>query len=275
MYKSILSILKKKTQAKISNEISNISKDIYVISKYHHFIHYQASACYFFRGYANIFQNQLDSAKIDFAMAIFQDHNNQDAISSIAILNDGGALSKNIPKIYINKLITEFGYMNISQKNLDDCHYNTAINHYNAQEFKQAICNMLISLKRSCNKYMLHDLSMSYIMNGQYDEAIKYSKLALREDEKYGNAHFSLGLAYLFKKDFIKAKKCLDFAVELLEKKHNEYHKNFSLLFYKRALMYHKLGEIDICLNDLKKAIELDSNNFAALYLYSKLYSVN
>lgn len=275
MYKTILSILKKKTQAKISKEISNISGDIYLTAKYHHFIHYQASASYFFRGYANIFLNKIESAKDDFIAAIFQDHNNQGAINAMSILKDGGMLSQNIPKTYMNKLITEFGYMNIGEKNFDDCYYNRAVDHYNAGEFQQAICNMLTSVKSSCNKYMLYDLSMSYIMNGQYDEALKYSELALREDEKYGNAHFSLGIAYLFKKDFIRARESIDSAVKLLEKKHHEYHKNFSVLFYKRALMYHKSGEIDICINDLNKAIELDSNNFAALSLHSKLYSMN
>lgn len=274
MYKTILSILKKKTQGKISDAISKISNDIYLTSKYHHFIHYQASAAYFFRGHANVCQNKMDSARTDFAKAIFQDHSNQDAINALALLDARSKLSQNIPKSYISKLITEFGYINLNQKNISDSYYTKAIVHYNAQQFEQAIDNMLTSLHNSCNKYALHDLAMSYIMNAQYDEALKYATLALREDQKYGHAYFSLGLGHLFQKDFVQAEKCLNLAVELLEIKHNEYHANFSLKFYNRALMHYKLGELDLCINDLNKALELDSNNFDALDLHSKIYVV-
>lgn len=316
MYKLILNIIKKKAKKQLTNIFNSIidnnpnnssaynnrailsieggslqtalvdmNSAIALNSQYHHFIHYQGSAAYCFRGCAHALEGNYEQAIRDLTEAIFQDHNNQDAIRIKALLeqrkslysSDLNWLFKKKHNSYLRKLITEFGYIKINFPNIscasEISYYDKAIMHYELQQFPLAIKNLLLFIEgHKDNKNALHDLAMSYLMDCKYKQALACCNKAIELDLKYSSAYLAEGFAYFFQKDFVQAKLSLDKAIALMEVEHSEYHINSSIQFYNRGFIYYRLQELDLCINDLNKSLDLYCKNIDALLLRAKAY---
>lgn len=82
-------------------ELDQLSRIIEKNSRLHPIIHYQCSAGHFLRGYILKKMGDLASSELDFKEAIFQDHQNHDAINALQNLE----ITQDIELNYLNKLL--------------------------------------------------------------------------------------------------------------------------------------------------------------------------
>ncbi len=302
----------------LQQSLEDMHKAISLTTKYHHFLHYQSSASYYFRAYSYIFLHRYNLAKEDLLASIFQDHFNEEAIKCKQLLEkksttfkDFNWIFSNKNNCYLHKLITEFGYSQItalpysinnatSNKEKIDIffslgnyratlkyinkllenkckniflYYIRGIIYYNQKKYLSSIKDLKFFIKHNRkNKYALYDLAMAYLMNSQYQMSVRYSNQAFKIDAEYSNAYLSAGLGYFFQKNFKKAEKLLSTSVKIICKKHKEYHITSSMQFYNRGFIYYKLFQFDLAINDLTKALDLHDKNIDALFLRAKIY---
>lgn len=87
---------------KLKIELNQLSKIIEKNSSLHPIIHYQCSAAHLLRGYILRKIGDIASSELDFKEAIFQDHQNHDAINALK----HSEKTQNIQLNYLNKLLT-------------------------------------------------------------------------------------------------------------------------------------------------------------------------
>ncbi|MHA1932360.1 MAG: tetratricopeptide repeat protein [Promethearchaeota archaeon] len=90
------------------------------------------------------------------------------------------------------------------------------------------------------------------IDNSNYDTAIENGKKAIELDEKFVDAHYSIGLAYNYKRKY-------DIAIENFQKALN-YNKNHIESWNLIGLAYMAKNEFENALNYLNKTLEIDPN---------------
>ncbi len=118
--------------------------------------------------------------------------------------------------------------------------------------------NEAIKLKTDCDSAH-NNLGWAFHQKGQLEEAFTEYVIALEQDPNNLHAMVNIGL-YWFDKGYP------DTARDMYNRIIIE-NPNFDPAYYERARVYRSLNKIDLAVQDLQKAIEIDPDYIAALYL--------
>lgn len=99
----------------------------------------------------------------------------------------------------------------------------------------------------------------------RYDKSNRVARRILRIDEENVNSYMLLGLNYLAMESYAKSIQAFSQAIH--------YNEKISNLYFYRANAFDKLGKLDKTIEDLKKAIQLDSKNADAHNYLGYLYT--
>jgi len=248
MYKAIIKSFKNSilggpipflNNTKLNKRLEEINQIISKNDQQHHKIHFQSSAAFLFRGYVHQMLNDYKSALLDFKNAITQDPANNDAIYA-ANNHYKKHLSQNLEVKYLEKLFYSYkANRNVTDQNLSNSALYSAINHF---------------------------------MDKNYKESLMGLQSLFRMDSTNGEIYLLTGIIYLIEHKYDLALKYLNHTVMLLQKKHHHYHIYSSLKYYRRALLYYKINNLDLACNDLTKSLDLYNKNVDILFLRAQIY---
>jgi tetratricopeptide (TPR) repeat protein len=103
------------------------------------------------------------------------------------------------------------------------------------------------------------------LTDNKFDEALGLFKEALAEDSQYSNCAYELGTLYYLLKEYRKALKTFDKAVEVRG--------DFSQAYRYKALSQYALDDFDGALTSFKRAVEIDPEDAGSTYNISCIYS--
>ena len=270
-----LKIIQKPALQKLVSKANTI---ISRTAKFHPHLHYYSSNIYLLLALTHLNQKKHKQALKYCDLSIFHDpqytlaHDIKNIILKNATLTKLELQKKYKESITLKRLISEFDHTLIYQNTHNKTEYYKANYLFHKNKINNAIkiLRNYIILNKS-NGSALCDLGRMLIHAEQYKEAEKMLKKSLLISSNNFIAYLWLGTSNIFLHKPNTANTYLLKAIALLNKQHEQYHKNFSKHFYKRGLLHHKLDEIDLALNDLNRSLDLHRSNIDALSLRAKI----
>lgn len=273
-YKHLRAIQKPRVKKLITRANTVISRT----AKFHPHLHYYSSNIYMLLALTHTHQVQYKKATEYCNLSIFHDpqyklaHNIKNTATKKTKLTSKQLHKTCKESINLKRLISEFDHTLIYQNNRKKTEYHTANALFHKNETNKAITILKSYLiQNPNNSSALCDLGRMLIHNQKYKDAEKYLKKSISILQDNFIAHLWLGICNIFLCEIKNANQYMLKSIELLNKQHEYYHKNFSKQFYKRGLLHHKLGETELALNDLNRSLDLHRSNPDALLLRSKI----
>ena len=201
--------------------VTNISKAIEIIEKFHSYFHFEQSFCYLLLAYAYYCKKDSSESAAYLEKSIFQDHYN---IQALDFKNNNHSTLENI-LLYDKHHKSETDFLNF------------AIGSHNSFA---AIIDM--------------DKAISSLYAYKAQEARKLLLNLFYDSHRFYIAQALLSLFYKEREDALIF---LQKSANILEIKHQQYHQYASFIYKKRASIFVKLGLTELSANDLIKAKNL------------------
>lgn len=221
----------RRLQNKIPEAIEAYSNAIEVAYRYHSIIHFEHSAARLQRALLQFAMGEDAKANDDITQAIFQDHNNQPALT---IQQNGWQRGMELPE-YESNLMTALA----CEQEIRRCEHKFD----DLLPYQQA-----------------HDKAIYYWRHGNLEHAIGIMSEMLQQNTDYAMAWHHRGLMFLDIGDARQALGDMDKAVEAGKKWHQNYHHDAALHHFHRGQLYQQTGDLDMAMIDYNKAIDIDKN---------------
>ena len=199
----------------------------------HPYIHYLASVTYMFRAYTNLFLNSINAAEQDLEQALFQDHNNQDALKCINYIRSKKTKSydwllQKTSQNYFEEITTAF-----ADKTIDL-----------PEEFQAITLD-----SSSDNSYL--QLGIKYFFHKQFPEAKQNLDKALNIlIKEHNNYHLNSSIEFYKRASIYYRMLNLDLALNDLNKSLSLYKQNLEALLLRAKIYSYKKSYPD-ALEDL------------------------
>ncbi len=258
--------------------VSKANVTISRTARFHPHLHYYSSNIYTLLALTHIHQKQHKKALEYCNLAIFHDpqytlaHDIKNIISQNVKLTKLQLQKKCKESILLKRLISEFDHILIYNNSYTKTEYSNANTLFHKNKLNKAINTLKNYVKENQNNgSALCDLGRMLTHAQQYKAAEKALKKSTEISNNNFIAYLWLGTCNIFLYKLNEANTHLVKAINLLNKQHEYYHKNFSKQLYTRGLLHHKLEETDLALNDLNRSLDLHRSNLDALLLRSKI----
>ena len=145
-------------------------------------------------------------------------------------------------------------------------YFNLASCYYKKKLADEVIKNLLIAIQKNNNYYEAYfELGRIFREKEIFDKSIFYYEKAIKIDPSQVKSYIGLGLSYVAKGNFIDANKNYIIALSI--------NPNDQSIFYNLANLNFLTFNLEEAINNIKKCISLDQNNFEALNFLGALYA--
>ena len=145
-------------------------------------------------------------------------------------------------------------------------YFNLASCYYKKKLADEVIKNLLIAIQKNNNYYEAYfELGRIFREKEIFDKSIFYYQKAIKIDPAQAKSYIGMGLSYSANGNFIEAKKNYIIAMSI--------NPNDQSIFYNLANLNFLTFNLEEAINNIKKCISLDQNNFEALNFLGALYA--
>ena len=145
-------------------------------------------------------------------------------------------------------------------------YFNLASCYYKKKLADEVIKNLLIAIQKNNNYYEAYfELGRIFREKEIFDKSIFYYQKAIKIDPAQAKSYIGMGLSYSANGNFIEAKKNYIIAMSI--------NPNDQSIFYNLANLNFLTFNLEEAINNIKRCISLDQNNFEALNFLGALYA--
>ncbi|MDG1286055.1 MAG: tetratricopeptide repeat protein [Rickettsiales bacterium] len=219
----------RRLQNKLPEALEAYSHAIEVAYRYHSIIHFEHSAACLQRALLLFAMGEAEKAKADIEMAIFQDHNNQPALT-----------------------LQQNGW----QRGMELAEYES--NLMTAVACETEIRRKPCDLEELLPYQQAHDTAIYYWRHGHNEHAIGLMSEMLKQNKDYSMAWHHRALMFLELQDTRQAQADLEKSIEAGQNWHKSYHHDAALHHFHRGQLQQQMGDHDMAMMDFNKAIDID-----------------
>lgn len=220
----------------LSQATGNLQLSSLPCDQWHHYYHYQASAQYVWLAETLCALGKWEEAKEAYTKAVFQDHQNQEAIEG------------------------QKGRRLLAKAPLYDKHPISDI----------AFCSSVGQLPAEATH--IHDEAATFLQSGDVSMALVLFNKAISTEPMHSNSFFGRAKCWFALQKYEKARADFAEAVRLSHLHHDAYHRMASGEHVQRGQAFLAAGQIDLAIADFTKALDLYRGNKEALMAKEEAY---